>query len=453
MLNSTGHLQAIQGLLREGRRLEACAAIEAASQLLGERLEDHELLGAIAFGMGLHEIAREQYAKVVASRPRDAIAWYNLAAGERAVGQLEAAETACDRSLALDSRTVQAALLRAELRKQQGDANHIDELRRWLSQATDERAVIQLNYALGKELDDVGEYAEAFCYFAAGAAVRRRRMEYDVGKDVRKLARICEVFDADRLRSAPSLQAPEHTFIVGLPRSGTTLIERMLTGNSDVATNGETGHLLDALTEGSRAETIDPFRRFAEANSERVRQAYARRAADPRARRLVLEKLPFNYLYAGAIRLTLPNARIVLLTRTPADNCLAMFTTLFQGAYPFSYDLVELGKYYVAFRALVEHWLRVMPDQILVVPYEQFIKEPVALGARIAAHAGIAWSEAMIRIEDNPSTSATASATQARRPIYRTAVGRWKHYAAQLAPLQSVLKSGAIDSETPWNPG
>ena len=442
---SIEHVRVVRALVDAGRRAEALAELEAVSRLPGGRADAHEHLAFMAFGLGAHEIAREMYARVTRLLPEDATAWYNMASSERTLGRLEPAEEACDRALALDPGMARAALLRSQLRTQRPDANHIDELRRWLTAAETVGPVILLNYALGKELDDVGEYDEAFRHFSAGASHRRRNLNYGVEKDVWKLRRIRETFDAQRLLRAPPLREPEYGFIVGLPRSGTTMIERVLTGNPDVAANGETDNLLRALMDGSQPGEQDVFVRIAESDPSRVQRAYAQRAADPRGRHLVLEKLPFNCLYTGAIRLTLPNARILLVTRSPVDNCFAMFSTLFGAGYPFSYDLSELARYFAAYRELMAHWAEVVPDQMLEVSYEAFIEHPVCHGAGIAAHIGVAWSDSMVNIETNPAPTATASAAQVRRPIYRTAAGRWRNYAKHLDPLLGALEAAGVD--------
>ena len=291
---SVDHARWIQALADAGRRIDALAQLQIASQLPGGRAEAHESIAFVAFGLGAHDIAREMYSRVTRLMPKDATAWYNLAAAERTLGRLAQAEAACDRCLAFDPSMIQAALLRSHLRTQSTDANHIDQLRRWLAACRDAKASILLNYALGKELDDVGDYDQSFRHFAAGANARRRSLDYDVQQDVWKLQRIRESFDAARLSRAGALQPAQFGFILGLPRSGTTMIERVLTGNPAVASNGETDNLVKAITDGAPAEAPDVFARFAAADPGRVRDAYRKRAADPRGRRLVLEKLPFN---------------------------------------------------------------------------------------------------------------------------------------------------------------
>lgn len=433
-----------------GRRDDAVAELERARALPPGGAADYEALAFAAFGLGEHALAQGFYAQVVELAPRDATAWYNLATAERNIGRLEIAETTANRALDLDPHLVQAALLRSNLRTQRPDHNHVDELRRRRAElAGSPAAQIFLNYALGKELDDLGAYDEAFAHFAEGAQARRASLDYDVAEDVWKLERIRETFSPERLgRSLPRADVPrEYGFVLGLPRSGTTLIERVLTGHPDISSNGETDNFLAALMEGVAQVGSDIFERAARADPACVANAYARRAGVPRPGGLVLEKLPLNYLYAGAIRLALPGAPILLVTRSPADNLFAMFSTLFGSGYPFSYDLGELTRYHAAYRELVAHWKRTLGGQLMEVSYEAFVAAPDSVGPQIAAHVGIAWRDSMVRVEENRTASATASAAQVRQPIYGKSVGRWRNYARHLGPMLQALEADGVDLE------
>ena len=143
--------------------------------------------------------------------------------------------------------------------------------------------------------------------------------------------------------------------------------------------------------------------------------------------------------------MTLPSARVIAVNRALADCGLAMYTTLFGSAYPFSYDLGELAQYFIAYRRLISHWQKVAADQMITTSYEAFVSDPLAQGRRVAEHLGVAWSDAMVRIEDNPTGSATASAVQVRQPIHTGASGRWRRYRAQLSVLWDALEAAGID--------
>lgn len=443
---SQEHAKAVQILRALGRHGDAEDLLAAAMALPPGLPADHEALGFVAFQAGRHEASRDFYARVVEALPSDALAWYNLASGERNLGRLDDAERACSQALHLAPDMAQAALLRSQLHTRTAEQNHIDDLRAMLSRApAGQGHDVFLHYALGKEFDDLGDYDAAFRHFSLGAGARRLALDYDVRQDLHKLARITEAFSVDRLSRAPALTAPDYGFIVGLPRSGTTMIERILTGSAAARSNGETDNLFGALGEAAATAGGDIFDRVAGADPALVVPAYARRAGHAGPGQLILEKLPFNYLYAGAIRQTLPNARTLLVRRTPADNLFAMFSTLFGSGYPFSYALDELADYYGAYHALAAHWRAAVGEQMLEVAYEDVVSDPLSHGRTIARHFDIGWDDDMVRIEKNATASATASAAQVRRPIYASAKGRWRNYARQLRPLTERLERAGID--------
>lgn len=439
------HAQHISQLDAQGMRQEARQALAAAASLPADDPADLEAIGFIAFGIGAHEIARSCYRRFCDAVPGDALGWYNLATALRNTGALTGAEAACDKALALDPVLVQAALLRAHVRTLSADAHHVDALRATLAivDGTSTEALF-LHYALGKELEDLGDFDQAFAHYARGAAIRRHSLRYDVREDVAKIERIIESFSTKRLAaSSPLTREVSHGFIMGLPRSGTTLVERVLTGAPAVASNGETDLLLSALLAGTPPQGGDIFDRVASADPDLVAPAYRRMAGPFPPVSLILEKLPMNYLYAGAVRLTLPMARTILVERAPLDNCFAMYSTLFGSGYPFSYDFRDLAIYHSAYRKLVEHWSATLGDQLLRIDYQAFVTDPPGEGARAARHMGIGWADTMASIERNRSASATASASQIRRPIYTSAVGRAARFGRHLEPLADLLTRAA----------
>jgi Sulfotransferase family len=175
-----------------------------------------------------------------------------------------------------------------------------------------------------------------------------------------------------------------------------------------------------------------------------VAASYTRLARPGPAAERIIEKLPLNYLYVGAIRRALPEAKILLLRRSPLDSCFAMYRTLFAAGYPFSYDLEELGRYYAAYEQLMNHWRAVLGDRLQEIVYEDLVREPQRIGATIARYCGLTWSDAAIDIQNNRAASLTASAAQVRRPIYGTSSGRWRHYRRHLETLIATLRSHGI---------
>jgi tetratricopeptide (TPR) repeat protein len=441
-------------LLKLGRPDEAERVVVQAVELAPGCADAYDGLANISMALGRHDRANALYQRATQLAPKDPRFWYNLACSERSLGRLIEAEAACDRGIALDPSQYPTYLLRSELRVQHSSANHIEELQAQLTRAGDDyRALVFLGYALGKELDDVGRFDEAFHWFATAAKARRSRLVYDVATDEGKLRRIAEVFTRDvvarpRRAQAESQAIREHSryiFIVGLPRSGTTLLERILTGLINVRSNGETDNVSRALFAATPASG-DVFERAAAADADVVAAEYARLAGFGIDGSRIIEKLPLNYLYLGAIHRALPEAKLLLVRRSPLDSCFAMYRTLFAAGYPFSYDLAELGRYYSAYEQLVNHWRAVLGDQMHEIVYEELVHEPSRVGRAIATHCGVQWRESAIDIQTNTSVSLTASASQVRRPIYGSSSGRWRHYRRHLEPLIVTLRDHAVAS-------
>lgn len=431
-------------LLQLGRATDAEAILRQVETFAAGTADAYDALAWFSLLLRDHQRGNRFYRRATELEPQTARYWYNLACSERSLGRLTEAEAACDRAIEADPAEYPSYLLRSELRVQSPDANHVEVLQGLMARPDlEHQGQLFIGYALAKELDDLGEFDEAFKWFSHSARVRRARLQYDIASDEHKLRRIAEVYSGAP-RGAGAADSSRYIFIVGLPRTGTTLVERILSGLPDVVSNGETENFSRSLLEATPPGSADIFARAALAVPEAVASGYSRRADGPRTDAKIIEKLPMNYLYVGAIRQALPQARVVLLKRSPLDSCFAMYRTLFREAYPFSYDFDELARYYAAYERLVRHWRTLFGDWVHEVVYEDLVREPRRVGADIASHCGVPWSDAAIEIQNNAAVSLTASASQIRRPIYGTSSGRWRLYRSHLKGLAAGLRRHGV---------
>jgi len=315
------------------------------------------------------------------------------------------------------------------------------------------RGEVQLGYALSKELEDLGEYERAFAYLKRGAERRRRHLSYDVGADVAAMREIAKAFDADYLSDARSgFENDAPIFVMGLPRSGTTLIDRIISSHDLVQSLGEINDFalcLTRLAKGAGAGKMGLIRASRELHPAPLGEAYLDSVQGYRVNRAhFIDKTPANYLYVGLILKALPRAKIVHLRRDPMDNLYALYKTLFRMGCPYSYDLDDLAAYYLAYHGLMQHWRGLAGDRLIEIDYEAVVSDQEGQTRRLITALGLGWQDACLNFHKNKSASATASAAQVRQPIYKTSVALWRRYETELAPLIERLRAGGIEVAT-----
>jgi tetratricopeptide (TPR) repeat protein len=440
------HAHLLAELISQGELLEALETFEELRHLPARSADALEALAFYAQRLGLHDVSNDYYRQASALEPHNSKLLHNLATSERSLGRMEEAIDACNRAIQAHPDPFPSILLRSECVRARHGANHLAELRTWLARAREPRQKMFLGYALGKELHDLGEYNDAFPAFAMAAQARRSQLQYDVKQDVKKLSRIIEVFQGPYKTQLLSEGPADHIFIVGLPRTGTTLTERILSGLNGVVSNGETDNFSRALIMASPAHGEDIFSRAQQADSERCNKLYCKMANPRNVKISTIDKLPLNYLYVGPILKSISRTRIIWINRDPVDSCFAMWRTLFAEAYPFSYDFKDLACYFDIYRKLQAHWHRVAGSDILNVDYAELVRSPSVVGQRMAEHCGLEWTDEAVDISRVKSASLTASAAQVREGIYTSSNGIWQQYERHLAPLIAALRPFGLTS-------
>ena len=454
-----------QCLARLGRRRDALAVAERLAQAPCAKAALHDALGTLFSHCDEPARALVFFGRAVAEEPARMAYLYNLATAQRMVGDLGGAEASLDRLIARKPDDYGAYYTRSDLRTQTLEKNHVDELARVIDRGLPDRsAEVTMYFAMAKELEDIRDYPRSFNFLKRACDLQRGAMSYDVATDIATIDRIIELHNQAAVADlGRGYDNGECIFVIGLPRSGTTLVEQILAAHSDVYAAGELPafphQAVQAVTEAadSRVSKLEFVERSLKVDPAELGRRYIleTRPQTGRTSRFV-DKMPLNYLYAGLIRRALPRARIVALERNPMDSCYSMYKTLFTGAYPFSYDLNDLGRYYVAWQRLMRHWRAVLGDALLVVQYEDLVANQEPVTRRLIEHCGLAWQDVCLSFHEQRSPVATASAVQVRRPMYSTSIGRWRHYAQQLAELAEFLvANGAYHeketlSPAPW---
>jgi Flp pilus assembly protein TadD len=309
---------------------------------------------------------------------------------------------------------------------------------------------VDLHFALAKACADCGDTERAFRRQIAGGKLQRRIFKYDEAATLREFDDLCRAFDADWMRRHQGAgdPSPLPVFILGMPRSGTSLVEQILASHPKVRAFGERATFNDALAQICRMPTVPPSlahraAHWPDAELRRLGELYlaATRRDAPAAATRITDKLPANFQYVGLIHAALPNARIIHTCRDPVDTCLSAFSILFSGfAQLHSYDLGELGRYYRAYQKVMTHWRTVLPAGVMLdVQYEAVVDDLEQQARRIVAHCGLEWDDACLEFHKTNRAVRTISHAQVRQPIYRSSVGRPRPPRDLLLPLLEAL--------------
>jgi tetratricopeptide (TPR) repeat protein len=366
----------------------------------------------------------------------------------QALGRLEEADRAFERAVSLAPGRADFHLALAHSRRFTARDPRLAAMQEALDLDTlSEAEEIALHFALGKAYEDLEQYQQSFHHLRAGNALKRRRIAYNEAQTIGMFDRIRATFTPALMQEKRGCgdPCPTPVFVVGMPRSGTTLIEQILATHSKVFGAGEREELRAALPDLKGPNDTAVFPEVVSILTGRALGQFGSRylqriaAFAPTAERIV-DKMPSNFYLIGLIRLALPGARIIHARRDPVDTCFSCFSLLFVGDQPFTYDFGELGRYYRAYEALMAHWRATLPEGVMLeVQYEDVIADLEGQARRIIAHCGLAWEDPCRDFHATQRLILTGSSRQVRQPIYRSSVGRWRPYGDMLRPLLQAL--------------
>jgi tetratricopeptide (TPR) repeat protein len=434
-------------LQKQRRFAESIAHYARAIAIRPDSAEIRNNLGNSLLALDRNDEAIAQFEASLAINPATVEAQNNIGVALQALGRFEDAAQAYEAAVKLAPGRAVIHLNLARLKPT--DASRLATLEALAldPSARNPEESIALQFALAKAYADRNDPERSFRHLIAGNALKRRHVRYDEAESLALFERIRTVFTADLFerKAGSGDPCPVPVFVVGMPRSGTTLVEQILASHSKVFGAGEREDL---------GATIAGFEANGEAFPERVRRLSSQelrqfgsnyigaiRASFPTAERIV-DKMPINFLYVGLIHLALANARIIHVRRDPIDTCFSCFSMLFVGDQPYTYDLGELGRYYRAYEALMAHWRQVLPPGVMIeVRYEDIVDDLQGQAAAMVGHCGLAFEESCIAFHETRRPVRTASSTQVRQPIYRSSVGRWRAYEHLLQPLRQVLEA------------
>lgn len=438
----------------QARRANFAAAEQALRLVLRGNPENGEALTVL--GSVLHETDRYDEAVVQLEKadklqPNNAetLSYYGVAL--KSVGRLDDAREKILSGLKLNPNLIGAYANLNDL----VDYSEEPELYAGLTQVVEQmkdRPVelrLPLHYAYAKALDDNGQPEKALEHYIEGGKIKRKLLNYNEKETFKFFEDIKQAFPAEIFKNRPyeGNQTDRLLFIVGMPRSGSTLVEQILASNDAVYGAGEVKYFSQMLHK--LRDRFPSLSRFPQMVSELkpnhyklvadgYQQAMFKNAGDAR---IVTDKLLTNYFFIGMLHLLFPNAKFINTRRDPVDCCLSAFTKLFKDDMPHSYDMGELGRYYRQYDALMKHWESVLPEGVLkAVEYENVVADTEKEARGIIEFLGLDWDDKMLEFHKSSRPVKTASVAQVRKPIYKTAVQRWKKYGDGLQPLIDAIE-------------
>ncbi len=431
--------------LRDSGHLEqAVQCFRKALEKEPEYAEAYNNLGATLQDLGRVESAMECFQAALSICSTYGDAQFNLSGALKRLGRLDEAAESYRKTITLDPDNAEAHRLLSMIQERVEDDEAIAAMEGLYSQAgvSDEQKM-HLAFGLSKAYEAKKQYGKVFPYLRAANSIRRRSYEYSIADDKDHLGRIKEVFSARFFERLGNGGCTDRTpiFILGMPRSGTTLVEQILASHSQVFGAGELPDLENLVEDQCQHRFPE---RVLEWGGEELWHLGARYVG--RVRRhsttatYITDKLPANFLFLGLIKAILPNASVIHCMRDPMDNCYSIYKHYFTGLKKYTNDLEELGRYYTYYADLMDHWRETIPEFFFDLQYEELVRDQESLTRELLDFCGLPWEPACLSFHETKRDVATASAVQVRRPMNSDSVQLWKHYENELQPLLRILR-------------
>ncbi|XQW86439.1 tetratricopeptide repeat-containing sulfotransferase family protein [Thalassotalea piscium] len=413
-----------------------------------------EFLGQVLIAKGEYSKAKEWLNQLIINEPTNIRALYTFGNLLKSQGDFKQASKFYQKIWSIMPEYSQAHFTYSTIHKYKdiNDPHLLLMQTQYQGTNNTEENKIQLSFALAKAFEDLNQYEEAFKYLEAGNSIRFKRYNYHISSDELFIKNIMQTFNSDAINQLKIKAENSRTpiFIVGMPRSGTSLVEKIIATHSQVHGAGELDHFFQLgmeLINESSSFLFSPLAQYPPQVLENIGHTYLSKIhLLSSTSRHVTDKLPFNMLLIGLIKIVFPNAKIIHCTRDAKDNCLSIYKKNFTtDNYRFAYDLKALGQFYNLYAKLMEHWHTVFPGEIYDVQYESLIKNPEHEIKKLITACDLPWEKECLNFHQSEAIVTTASAYQVRQPIYSTSVKLWKKYEKFIAPLLKELnKVGSV---------
>lgn len=443
--HGAGWAQLARAFVTSGQYANAETALAKAEALPTKDPLVMDVLGTVHSLLGDQPAALSWYDKA-SDASSSAVFELSRAKALTFLGRLDEADTALAHVLEEKPATAQAHWMKSRLKKAK-NTKHIEDMQSLAGKVPEvSESASFLYYAIGKEREDLEEWDAAFDAYAKGAKARRAAVSFDEPAEIAMFEALEATFTKEWLESAGEGDTDSSPiFIVGQPRTGTTLIERIVTAHSDVSSAGELQQFAMSIKRLSgivspkpmTAEIVNQAASIDPAELGRMYLHTTRTIRSDTAR--FVDKMPVNYLYVPLIAAALPNAKILHVTRDPMDSCFSSFKQLFADAYYHSYDLEEMARHHVRYRRLMAVWTELLGDRMLEVNYEKTVEETELNSRKIINYLNLDWQDSILRFFEQEGSVTTASAAQVREKAHSRSVGLWQRYREQMEPVRKIL--------------